>query len=532
MTKPLSGTIKSGTTVFTKIVFSEEMKYVVADGAKARPQLYYRIGDRDVQHNMVPFKSQGRFFVSGDTKPIIDKNRTFVGKYQIKSGDFGAFTLIVGKDSANARGVKPDEEYVHTKALHMPDPPAPVVTLTGAPTGIDNSDTILVTVRGAGVTHYKYSVSAGKECVEYGQPVQIYSRITADVSELPDGTVTLCVLGKNIAGVWQTKPTTVQWTRDSTVVLKPPVITGQAETGGDISTVPGTSVPDIPTTRTIAPPGAQDFAGFVYTPNIPTIRRRGLPRVEAQPIAGVIVTIVSGSRSGEQIMTNRSGQYIFRGVEEDELRLRVEKSGFESKEVIVHRSGPTRLFNGTISKLFKDPQNTPSGNILIGHRWPDEVRFILEKTRVVDDLLFVRVSEPNDWGGNYINGVAMIHTENVRGTDNILGVIAHEIAHAHQHAVVPLIPTADVRQFKFADINGWENTSEGKAYAEARRKDHKKFGVAKYETIGYSANLKENAAEFSAYFWSIGRWNRDIHSDLKKVAPNRLKWAEKWLTKK
>ena len=230
-------------------------------------------------------------------------------------------------------------------------------------------------------------------------------------------------------------------------------------------------------------------------------------------------------------MTNQDGQYIFHDVERDKLRLRVEKGEFEPKEVTVYRSGPTQLFDGTISGLYKDPQNTP-GNILIGHRWPDEVRFILNKTKVVDDLLFLRVSAPNDWGGHYMNGVAKIHTKNVSGTANILGVIAHEIAHAHQHAVVPLIPTRDNRLFKFGDINDWKDTPEGEAYTEARRKDWEKFGKAKYDTFpGYSSSLKESSAEFCAYYWSIGRWNRDIHSDLKRVAPNRLKWAEEWLTK-
>ena len=249
----------------------------------------------------------------------------------------------------------------------------------------------------------------------------------------------------------------------------------------------------------------------------------------AYPLAGVLVTIISGPHRGEQVLTNQSGQYLFQGVGTDELHLSVKKEGFEPKEVTVHRSEPTRLLGGTISRYYKDPQITP-GNILMGHRWPDEVRFILQQTKVIDDLLFVRVDATTDWGGHYINGVAAINTKQVGGRSNILGVVAHEIAHAHQHAMVPLLPTEDVRRFKFGDINRWEHTSEGRAYAEASRKDHARFGKAKYETtIGYAANLKEEAAEFCAYFWSIGRWSRGIHSDLGEVAPNRLKWAQTWL---
>ena len=230
-------------------------------------------------------------------------------------------------------------------------------------------------------------------------------------------------------------------------------------------------------------------------------------------------------------MTNQNGQYIFRDVEGDELRLRVEKGGFEPKEVTVHRSGPTQLSDGTISRLYKDPQNT-HGNILIGHRWPNEVRFILNKTRVIDDLLFVRSNIQSNWGGMHSEGVVVLYTKNVKKAVDIFGIIAHEIAHAHQRLISPLVPASRGSQLLvFGPSGNWSNTPEAKAYAEARKKDWERFGKAKYDTIPGYTSLLENAAEFSAYYWSIGRWNRDIHSDLRRVAPNRLKWAEEWLTK-
>ena len=278
-------------------------------------------------------------------------------------------------------------------------------------------------------------------------------------------------------------------------------------------------------------PNEKDFIGRVLTPDVPSrTRERVAPRIGAPPIAGVIVTITSGPRSGEQIMTNQDGQYIFHDVEGDKLRLHVEKGGFEPKEVTVHRLEPTQLSDRTISRHYIDPQNTP-GNILIGHRWPDEVRFILKETKVVDDLLFVRSDVSSNWGGGYKSGVAILYTKNVSRLSDILGVIAHEIAHAHQHAVAPLIPASRRGdQFIFGYTDDWDSTLEARAYAEARDKDWERFGKAKYD-IAYSPSLLESAAEFSAYYWSIGRWNRDIHSDLRRVAPNRLKWAEEWLTK-
>ena len=47
--------------------------------------------------------------------------------------------------------------------------------------------------------------------------------------------------------------------------------------------------------------------------------------------------------------------------------------------------------------------------------------------------------------------------------------------------------------------NKWKDTPEGKAFAEARRKDWEQVGKVPYDTIeGYSSD-HENAAETCAY---------------------------------
>ena len=114
---------------------------MVSEGVSARPEMYYRIGSRDVQQNIVPFGATGKHYAPGDTKPI-KTQATYVGKYRIKSSDYGAFTLVVGKESANKKGVKLTEAYVHAEALRIPEPPPPTVTITGAPTGVDNADVV------------------------------------------------------------------------------------------------------------------------------------------------------------------------------------------------------------------------------------------------------------------------------------------------------------------------------------------------------------------------------------------------------
>ena len=273
-----------------------------------------------------------------------------------------------------------------------------------------------------------------------------------------------------------------------------------------------------------------DFIGRVFAPK-PGDRQP--PRSEAQPITGVTVTIASGPRAGESVATNPSGYYRFPNVKVDELHLRLEKDHFEPKEVRVHRSRPTVLANGDVPNYTRDPQQHP-GNILIGHRWPDEVRFILEEILVVHDLLYVeggRLPEGTDLGGFYSLGVVVLYSYQYADRNDIVGLLgtfAHEIAHAHQHATVSVDGSAWA-------VHGWQDTPEGRAYEEARRKDWEQVGKSPLDNAygrghGGGDPLGETAAETCAHYWSVDRWGgRTAYGLLEIEAPNRYKWAEKWV---
>ena len=286
----------------------------------------------------------------------------------------------------------------------------------------------------------------------------------------------------------------------------------------------------IPTQQVSAGPptkrSASDFIGRIYAPKPEDWKVRS----DARPITGVTVTIKSGSRAGESVITNNSGYYRFPNVHGDELYLRVEKEHFEPKEVIVHRSHPTILANGDVLNYPEDVQQNP-GSILMGQSWPDEVRFILEETLVVHDLLYAEGGTPppgEDIGGFYSRGIIVIYSHqyaNWQDPVGVLGTFAHEIAHAHQHALVSIDGSA-------WEVHDWVNTPEGKAFAEAREKDWKAIGKAMYDSIvGYSS-LVENAAETCAHYWSADRWGgRAAYGKLEVEAPNRFKWAAVWLPK-
>ena len=66
-----------------------------------------------------------------------------------------------------------------------------------------------MTVAGTGVTHYKHKVVAGTTCsaTGYGSETAVATKITDSISSLADGSIILCVLGRDAAGNWQTTAT-------------------------------------------------------------------------------------------------------------------------------------------------------------------------------------------------------------------------------------------------------------------------------------------------------------------------------------
>ena len=275
----------------------------------------------------------------------------------------------------------------------------------------------------------------------------------------------------------------------------------------------------------------RDFIGRIYAPKPEDWEVRS----DAHPITGVTVTIMSGTRTGENVTTDKNGYYLFPDVRGDELHLRVEKEHFEPKEVIVHRFLPTKLANGAVLNYPEDVQQNP-GSILMGQSWPEEVRFLFKETLVVHDLLYVEGGAPpvgENIGGFYSRGVIVIYRRQFAQRQNSVGkliLFAHEIAHARQHALVSIDGSA-------RGIHDWNNTPEGIAYKEAREKDWNEVGKAQldmgYDRPDFRGNvLTETAAETMAYYWSVDRWGgRPNYGDLRITAPNRFKWAAVWLQK-
>ena len=125
-TTALTGPLKSGADIYTKVTFSEDMKHVKSDAAAARPELSYRIGSTDTRYHIL---DSGDTLASGDCRPE-DSTSTdvYVCFYTVGSSDSGAFTVKAGTNSVDEADNALASVYTHTATLTLDTtaPAAPV----------------------------------------------------------------------------------------------------------------------------------------------------------------------------------------------------------------------------------------------------------------------------------------------------------------------------------------------------------------------------------------------------------------------
>ena len=290
----------------------------------------------------------------------------------------------------------------------------------------------------------------------------------------------------------------------SFVLLATLAVVGCEDGGGPTS-------PTAPTTPMITPPS--DFVGRVATP-INTDRHNN------RPVQGVMVSVVAGPRSGLRVPTDRDGQYVIPDFDGDEIHIRLEKSGYETKEVIVHRMRPTEVL-GQGPLGYRGPQETP-GTVLIGLEWPPEIKDIMRQMPVVPDLLLVLFKPGipfNGFGGGVVGVNNRSNLSNMR-------VLAHEVCHAHQQWIF-------APQGKNGGIGmRWDSSYEGKAYAVARQADWDEAGKTAFDLDREISSHLEGAAETCARWWDVDERPEYTRAWLRVNAPNRARWAGNWLTKR
>ncbi|NLD28181.1 MAG: hypothetical protein GX659_05180, partial [Myxococcales bacterium] len=114
---------------------------------------------------------------------------------------------------------------------------APIASLSGTPSGSSKAISLDVTISGDGVSHYRHKVGAAgsTSCsVEEGYSSEQSAglKITSDISGIPDGSIRLCVISRDVVGNWQgfDSATEATWTKDTVA----PSITGAALTSDNL----------------------------------------------------------------------------------------------------------------------------------------------------------------------------------------------------------------------------------------------------------------------------------------------------------
>lgn len=481
LTKPIIEPVSVGTRVFIHVVFSESMRHVVSDGKEARPVLYHRRAGKEealVRFRMAERNAGGNDFVAGDAKPFRTGTEDYVCKYRVLPEDAGkGIAIMVGKQSVDLEGNPLSAFYRHPTSLEVESHPE-MEPVDPAANPMPAPFQHPMLVEEP-VTHRYY----------HNDPKQVVSDV------LPPSA----------------------WVLD----------------------FPGPY-------REYTPPrsGPRDFVGRVAMPVGDVDYDNWISMGGTAPVSGVVVTITRGPREGEWVLTDAGGYYLFRDIQDDELYLRVERAYLEPKEVIVSRSHPTVLQHIGPHRVL-DPENHKQekqpGTILMGLRWPEPVRFVLENETMLHDPLLVetpRISDQEALSGYYAHMVIYEANPSERRGNAERGAltystILHELAHARQHAVA-LLHGGDY-------IGHWDNTPEAKAYRAAWGKDLREIpgkGLYLVDQAGYTS-LLENAAEFCDQYWSLGLGRdrylaRNIRGiepiqDFRERAPNRFRWAETYL---
>ena len=162
LTKPLTGTVKQGKTIYAKVVFSEPMKHIASDEKNARPILNYVIDGKATRYRVKPHRASGENFQSGDCKPLGNGTDDYICKYTVQEGDQGEFTVKVGKSSVDIDGNKLAETYTHGTILQLGQQTVPAVDYYAiVDAGLERVHEELVRIRQKYNTRQEFVIAEG-----------------------------------------------------------------------------------------------------------------------------------------------------------------------------------------------------------------------------------------------------------------------------------------------------------------------------------------------------------------------------------
>ena len=116
---------KQGETVYTKLVFSEDVAHTKSDGSSARPEVFYRIGSTDTQYDIL---NNADTLAHGDCKPTSSSaTDEYICMYTTPASTDGTFTVKVGTDTTDIATNALASTYTNTNTITL-DGTAPTYT--------------------------------------------------------------------------------------------------------------------------------------------------------------------------------------------------------------------------------------------------------------------------------------------------------------------------------------------------------------------------------------------------------------------
>ena len=160
LTTALAGPLKAGTSIYTKVTFSEDMKHVKSDGTAARPLLSYLIENTAANYDIL---APGDTLASGDCKPNhATRTNVYVCLLTVGTGDTGRFGVRVHTDSVDRSDNALATVYTHAARIAL-DTGKPGIAFPTAGPRVGSESRITLTDAGSKVKRYGAIAVAGTE---------------------------------------------------------------------------------------------------------------------------------------------------------------------------------------------------------------------------------------------------------------------------------------------------------------------------------------------------------------------------------
>ena len=144
LTTDLSGNVVTGSDIYTKVTFSENMTQTTGTGSAGRPVIKRKVKTTETQYDIV---AAGSTLGTDECMPNHATNtNVYACRHTVTSSEGGAFTVVVDTDSKDLAGNAVASKYTNTTTLTLNPVAEPTVVYSPLDDGITKDNTIAVTI--------------------------------------------------------------------------------------------------------------------------------------------------------------------------------------------------------------------------------------------------------------------------------------------------------------------------------------------------------------------------------------------------